>query len=59
MIQTSANLLSNRFYPYPEIDTECVLSLDDDITMLSADELEFGYQIWREFPDRYTALPDV
>ncbi|XP_023321307.1 exostosin-2 [Eurytemora carolleeae] len=57
VIQTSANLLSNRFYPYPEIDTECVLSLDDDITMLSADELEFGYQIWREFPDRIVGFP--
>ena len=41
-----------RFYPYEEIDTEAVLSLDDDIDMLTSDELEFGYQVWREFPDR-------
>jgi hypothetical protein len=53
VIQTSQNRLSNRFYPHPEIETECVLSLDDDIGMLTADEIEFGYQVWREFPDRY------
>ena len=34
-----------RFYPYHEIQTACVLAVDDDITMLSADELEFGYKV--------------
>lgn len=52
MIRTAANKLSNRFYPYEEIQTEAVLSIDDDIVMLTADELEFGYEVWREFPDR-------
>ena len=49
VVRTSANRLSNRFYPYAEIETECVLALDDDITMLTVDELEFGYQVsrWR------------
>jgi glucuronyl/N-acetylglucosaminyl transferase EXT2 len=42
LIQTKANKLSNRFYPYPEIETEAVLTIDDDITMLTADELDFG-----------------
>jgi Glycosyl transferase family 64 domain len=53
VIQTSQNRLSNRFLPHPEIETECVLSLDDDITMLTTDEIEFGYHVWREFPDRW------
>ena len=57
VIQTSSNKLSNRFYPYDEIETECVLSLDDDISMLTVDELEFGYQVWREFPDRIVGFP--
>ena len=35
-----------------EIETDCVLSIDDDIVMLTPDEIEFGYQTWREFPDR-------
>ena len=29
--QTKANLLTNRFYPFDEITTEAVLSMDDDI----------------------------
>lgn len=34
-----------RFLPFDEIETEAVLSLDDDITMLNGDELEFAYQV--------------
>ena len=34
-----------------------MLSLDDDITMLTSDELELGYQVWREFPDRLVGFP--
>jgi len=37
--------LTNRFFPFDEIETEAVLSMDDDIVMLTADELEFGYQV--------------
>ena len=33
-----------RFFPYDEIETECILALDDDIVMLTADEMEFGYE---------------
>lgn len=57
VIQTTANLLSNRFQPYEEIQTEAVLSLDDDITMMTKDELEFAYQVWRQFPDRIVGFP--
>lgn len=35
-----------RFFPYHEIQTECILAIDDDITMLTSDELEFGYQVF-------------
>ena len=57
VIQTSANKLSNRFFPYPDIKTEAVLAIDDDIVMLTTDEIEFGYQVWREFPDRLVGFP--
>ena len=57
VIQTSGNRLSNRFHPYAEIETECVLSMDDDINMMTTDELEFAYQVWREFPDRVVGFP--
>ncbi|KZC05878.1 Exostosin-2 [Dufourea novaeangliae] len=57
VIQTKENKLSNRFYPYNEIETEAVLSIDDDIIMLTADEVEFAYEVWREFPDRIVGFP--
>ncbi|KAK7476210.1 hypothetical protein BaRGS_00032564 [Batillaria attramentaria] len=57
VVQTKKNKLSNRFFPYDEIETECILALDDDIVMLTADELEFGYEVWREFPDRLVGFP--
>jgi len=40
------NLLSNRFYPFEEIETEAVFSLDDDIIMLTVDEIEFGFEVF-------------
>lgn len=58
IIKTNANKLSNRFYPYAEIETEALLTIDDDIVMLTADELEFGYEVWREFPDRIVGKRD-
>ncbi|XP_022293438.2 exostosin-2-like [Crassostrea virginica] len=57
IIQTQKNKLSNRFFPYHEIQTECILAIDDDINMLTSDELEFGFQVWREFPDRLVGFP--
>ncbi|XP_052872324.1 exostosin-2 [Anopheles cruzii] len=57
VIQTVANKLSNRFYPYEEIETEAILTIDDDIVMLTADELDFGYEVWREYPDRIVGFP--
>jgi len=45
VIQTKANKLSNRFYPYADIETEAILTIDDDIIMLTPDELEFGFEV--------------
>ena len=37
--------ISVRFYPYNEVETEAILAIDDDILMLTPDELEFGFQV--------------
>ena len=37
--------MSCRFFPYNEVDTEAILAIDDDILMLTPDELEFGFQV--------------
>ena len=57
VIAAPSNKLSNRFFPYEEIKTEAVMSIDDDIVMLTIDEIEFGYQVWKEFPDRIVGFP--
>ena len=45
------NSLNNRFIPYDEIETEAVLSVDDD-ARLRHDEIIFGFTVWREHRDR-------
>jgi glucuronyl/N-acetylglucosaminyl transferase EXT2 len=50
VVRTQSNKLTNRFYPFDEIETEAVLSMDDDIVMLTPDELEFGYQVHKLDP---------
>ncbi|TXG49389.1 hypothetical protein EZV62_025264 [Acer yangbiense] len=45
------NSLNNRFKVDPLIDTRAVLELDDDI-MMTCDDVERGFQVWRQHPDR-------
>jgi len=57
VIHSKYNRLSNRFYPYDEIETDCILSIDDDITMVTPAELDFGYRVWVENADRLVGFP--
>ncbi|NXC22349.1 EXT1A protein, partial [Corythaeola cristata] len=43
--------LSNRFFPYADIQTDAVLSLDEH-TSLSTSEVDFAFVVWRSFPER-------
>lgn len=45
------NSLNNRFNVDPMIKTRGFLELDDDI-MMSCDDIERGFRVWREHPDR-------
>ncbi|XP_040378289.1 glucosamine inositolphosphorylceramide transferase 1-like [Oryza brachyantha] len=45
------NSLNNRFNLDSEIKTRAVMELDDDI-MMTCDDLERGFKVWREHPDR-------
>ncbi|XP_010278278.1 PREDICTED: glycosyltransferase family protein 64 protein C5-like [Nelumbo nucifera] len=45
------NSLNNRFKLDPLIKTRAVLELDDDI-MMTCDDVERGFRVWREHPDR-------
>ncbi|CAM8967967.1 unnamed protein product [Rhodiola kirilowii] len=45
------NSLNNRFRHDPLIKTKAVLELDDDI-MMTCDDIERGFKVWREHPDQ-------
>ncbi|KAK4279583.1 hypothetical protein QN277_011341 [Acacia crassicarpa] len=45
------NSLNNRFNVDPLIKTRAVLELDDDI-MMTCDDVERGFKVWRQHPDR-------
>ena len=43
VIWAEKNSLNNRFLPYEQIDTEAVLSIDDDV-YLRHDEIQFAFR---------------
>lgn len=48
--------ISQRFYPHQLIETAGVLSLDED-SMLTTDEVDFAFSVWKQFPDRIVGYP--
>lgn len=43
VVRTEKNSLNNRFLPWNEIETEAILSIDDD-AHLRHDEIMFGFR---------------
>lgn len=56
LIKVEQNSLNNRFLPYHTIETDAILSLDDD-SPLRPDEIVFGFRVWRESRDRIVGFP--
>uniref|UniRef100_H2ZHK5 Exostosin-like 3 n=1 Tax=Ciona savignyi TaxID=51511 RepID=H2ZHK5_CIOSA len=56
VIHPEKNSLNNRFLPWSEINTEAVLSIDDD-AHLRHDEILFGFRVWRESRHRVVGFP--
>ncbi|XP_069089883.1 exostosin-like 3 [Pleurodeles waltl] len=56
VVRTEKNSLNNRFLPWDEIETEAILSIDDD-AHLRHDEIMFGFRVWREARDRVVGFP--
>ncbi|XP_066599206.1 exostosin-3 [Prorops nasuta] len=56
VIKASRNSLNNRFLPFDAIETEAILSVDDD-AHLRHDEIMFGFRVWREHRDRVVGFP--
>ncbi|CAG9537824.1 unnamed protein product [Cercopithifilaria johnstoni] len=55
-INSTVNSLNNRFLPYEQINTEAVLSLDDDID-LRQHEIIFAFRVWREQRMKIVGFP--
>ncbi|XP_055680775.1 exostosin-3 [Lutzomyia longipalpis] len=56
VVRAPRNSLNNRFLPFDVIETEAVLSIDDD-AHLRHDEILFGFRVWREHRDRIVGFP--
>ncbi|XP_022228476.2 exostosin-3-like [Drosophila obscura] len=56
VVRGPRNSLNNRFLPWDIIETEAVLSMDDDV-QIGHDEIVFGFRVWREHRDRIVGLP--
>jgi len=56
VVKVEKNSLNNRFLPFSVIETEAVLSVDDD-SHLRHDEIIFGFRVWREHRDRLVGFP--
>lgn len=48
--------VAHRFHPLKFIETDAILSLDED-AVLNSDEIDFAYNVWRDFPDRIVGYP--
>ncbi|KAG1670321.1 Exostosin-3 [Nymphon striatum] len=56
VVKPKKNSLNNRFLPYEAIETDAILSIDDD-AHLRHDEITFGFRVWREGRDRIVGFP--
>nr|CAB3244012.1 exostosin-1-like [Phallusia mammillata] len=56
VIEDSPKVIGRRFFPFQNIRYHSVLSLDDD-TMLNIQEIDFAFEVWRNFPDRIVGFP--
>lgn len=56
VVKPEKNSLNNRFLPYDVIETDAILSLDDD-SPLRPDEIVFAFRVWRQSRDRIVGFP--
>ncbi|KAJ9595225.1 hypothetical protein L9F63_013486, partial [Diploptera punctata] len=54
--QQVVSSISQRFYPHSLIQTAAILSLDEDC-LLTSDEVDFAFSVWKSFPDRIIGYP--
>ncbi|TGZ68423.1 hypothetical protein CRM22_004259 [Opisthorchis felineus] len=50
------HLILGRYYPFAQIDTEAVLSLDDSTCLPDLQQIQAGFELWCHNPDRLIGL---
>lgn len=48
--------INARFQPFSDVETDAVFSLDDD-ALITTDEIDFAFHVWKEFPERIVGYP--
>lgn len=48
--------MTHRFSLHPLLQTSAILSLDED-ALLTTDEVDFAFEVWRAFPERIIGYP--
>ncbi|GMT18548.1 hypothetical protein PFISCL1PPCAC_9845, partial [Pristionchus fissidentatus] len=56
-VLSEKNSLNSRFLPYDRIETEAVVSIDDDMD-LDLPEIILAFRMWRENRDRIVGFPE-
>uniref|UniRef100_UPI00358E2B99 exostosin-1-like n=1 Tax=Myxine glutinosa TaxID=7769 RepID=UPI00358E2B99 len=56
VVNAESKTISSRFMPLGVIQTDAVLSLDEDI-VLSTNEVDFAFTVWQNFPERIVGYP--
>ncbi|XP_048842260.1 exostosin-1 [Brienomyrus brachyistius] len=56
VIEGERKTMTGRFFPHDAIVTDAILSLDED-SVLSTNEVDFAFIVWRSFPDRIVGYP--
>ncbi|XP_077472486.1 exostosin-like 2 [Stigmatopora argus] len=50
-LEQKINSMQNRLQPFPEIHTDAVMMLDDDL-LLSVSDISFAFTVWKQFKDQ-------
>lgn len=56
LIHPPQKTIGIRFFPHPLIQTDAVLSLDED-AVLTTEEMDFAFKVWQSFPERIVGYP--
>ncbi|KAL4656105.1 exostosin-like 2 [Arapaima gigas] len=49
--EQSVNRMRNRMQPFPELETDATLMLDDDV-LISVPDISFAFSVWKQFSEQ-------